>query len=65
MNLNIHLPYDTATQEYTQVHLSTKRFVQDWFIAHVTDWIFVSPQNSYVETLPLHVIVLGDEAFGR
>ena len=29
------------------------------------DWIYVSPQNSYVEILAPNVMVLGGEAFGR
>ena len=29
------------------------------------NWMFVSPQNSYVETLILNVMVFGDGAFER
>ena len=28
------------------------------------DWIFVSPENSYIEILTQNVMVLGDEVFG-
>lgn len=31
----------------------------------VIEWMFVSPQNSYVETLEPNVIVFGDGAFGK
>ena len=31
----------------------------------IMDWIFVSPQNSYVEALTANVIVVRDGAFGR
>lgn len=33
------------------------------YLIYVMDWMFASPQNSYTETLPLNVIILGGEAF--